>query len=162
MTDLNFCTDANDPRIESGVVLEELRQLKSEETAAVTERIRREATLESSVKTLLAEYEAAMDDFSGRPPVSASEGELTGLGRYLLSISEGVKGVDDRTRALRESLEKESEGKERAVARSEKWKQRVGRAESRLAWLEETMEGGPWWRGRLWRRLRREWERREP
>ena len=150
MVNVNFTALPNYAPLEAGLVLDELRELKAPETVAVTERIRVEATLEARVRQLVGEYRAALDDFEEHPEVEPAA-EVRALGRYLLSAAEGMKGVDRGRAKLREEAEVDQ-------LRAEKWKRRAEQKDCRLLWLEQKMEKGGWLKGRLWRKLRREWE----
>ena len=151
LIDLNFAPDANHHQIEADGLIGELKRIRPEETEEVTRRVRTELNREAVLTRLLGIYEGVREEFSGAVDESS---ESAAFSSYLVSLGEKVRGVD----AARAELAAQ---KQRAADRAERWKKRAEMAESRLDWLEERMEAGPPWRGRLWRRLRREWERKD-
>ncbi len=118
MRDINFCSDANDPQIEPEVVLERLRAFDAASTATVTHRIRSEATLDASLGALLNYYAKVLSLSSIRQVGFEERQRSLALGRYLVSIAERIRGIDEKRLQLLAQ-------KERATESAEKWKNKA-------------------------------------
>jgi hypothetical protein len=151
MADRNFTAETNDPPLSVEQILTELRAIDLNETAAVTARIRSEATLDRAVEALLEQYAFVVEAQreAGPSTLETAAAESAEVAAYLVSLAQRIKEVDDKRWRLVEQ-------KETAVARAEKWQHAAARETKRLQHIQAALEGGSWWHRRLWRRLRRE------
>lgn len=145
MADRNFTAEINAPQVSNGQILTELQALDSAESAAVTARIRSEATLDRAVESLLHHYQEAI-----QAPASPVD-ETACLSAYLLSLAQRIKEVDEKRLSLVEQ-------KQVAANRAEKWRQIAARETRKLQSVQDALESGTWWHRRLWRKLRRRWD----
>lgn len=145
MADRNFTAEINAPHITSAQILTELQAMDSAESAAVTARIRSEATLDRAVEYLLHHYQEAI-----QTPANP-EDESACMSAYLLSLAQRIKEVDEKRFSLIEQ-------KQAAAIRAEKWQQLATRETKKLQSIQNTLESGTWWHRRLWRKLRRGWD----
>ncbi len=150
MADRNFTAETNDSHISSEQILAELRAIDFSETAAVTARIRSEATVDRTVDALLEHYAFVISAQreAGVATLETAAAEAGDVASYLLSLAQRIKEVDEKRLSLVEQ-------KESAAARAEKWQQTAARETKRLQLIQTSLEGGSWWHRRLWRRLRR-------
>jgi len=150
--DLNFCADSNDPTISVARIEAELGAWDPSKAIAVTHRLRSEATRGGAVTALLGHYREAVEAFANGPNPDA-QAESQAMARYLLTLTRKVKEVDEKRALLAAKWEQ-------SRSRADKWAERASAAEGRIEWLEAEMEKPSLlgWRGRLWRRLRRQWE----
>jgi hypothetical protein len=148
LADRNFTAELDAPPISSAQILRELRAMDASETAAVTARIRREATLEHAIDRLLHHYAFVME--SQERTRGGGDDESSSVAAYLLGLSQRNKEVDDKRMAL-------AEQKKAAAIRTAKWQHVAAVERRKVETIQEQLENGSWWHRRLWRRLRRKW-----
>ncbi len=152
MVDRNFTAEINAPHITAEQIMAELGSIDPLETAAVTARIRHEATLEKAVDALLHHYSIAMAAHkasANNDPAEAAALETSCIAAYLLTLAQRTKEVDDKRMTLIDL-------KVSATARAEKWREAAANETKKLQRIQAALENGSWWHRRLWRRLRRE------
>jgi len=136
----NFTAEVAAPPIDTKHIINELRRIDSQQTHAVTQIIRQEASIDRTTDILIQAYTAAL----GTPLAPNPGDEVSALSRYLLTIAQRVKDSDERRAQLIDQ-------KDRATARAAKWKQRASDLTERINTLEQKAST-PWWRPRSWRR----------
>lgn len=152
LMEFNFCPHDKDKTIESSFILAQLQLVNSDESAAVTARVREELSIDNTLSALEKFYQKAIENFASCDQKKANDEKLTGA--YLLSLATMIKGTDQKKADLVEQ-------KQNSRFRAEKWKARAEKLERRIQWIESQMKHKSWWHARLWRVLKRKWEAKE-
>ena len=146
---LNFAPVSDNIPLDRAEIAREIGRIDAGETAEVTESVRANVTLGATLTALENEYAAAV----GTGVVEDLSAERASVANYLLGMAELVTGSDLKRGELLAQ-------KERASSRADKWQKRAGQDREHIEWLGQRLESGNWWRRRLWRKMRRDWEGR--
>jgi hypothetical protein len=130
----NFTAEVHTPPIDLQHIISELRRITPDQTLAITQLIRQEATIDRTTDILISAYTSAIS----QPLPSNPQEEITSLSSYLLSIAQRVKDSDERRAQLIDQ-------KDRATARAAKWKQRASALTVHIKSLELKART-PWWK----------------
>lgn len=96
----NFAARSSDPQLTRELVMRQLDGYSAEKAAAVTARIRAEASLERAVDTLESLYGRTVEEWGGRSPGPSAEEEFRAAAGYLETLMPVIRQLESQTGQL--------------------------------------------------------------